>query len=80
MLNRVFQEEQMGIVLRYFNDDSGLVEIKYFYPAYLKQTNSKNLHDKLLQVLSTIDLRKIIQISMDGLNINWDVLKTYSKI
>ena len=70
----------MGIVLRYFNDDSVLVEIKYFYPAYLTQTNSKNLHDKLLKVLSTIDLRKMIQISMDGLNINWDVLKIYSKI
>ena len=56
LLNQVFQEEQMDIVLRYFNDNGGLVEAKYFDSAFLKQPNSSNnFHVKLLQSLSTID-------------------------
>ena len=77
-LNRVFQEEQMGMVLRYFNNKSCLVETSYFNSTFLKQPNSHNLHDKLLESLSTHDLRKLLQVSMDGPNVNWDVLKPHS--
>ena len=60
----------MDIVCRYFNDDTGLVETKYFDSAFLKRPNSISFHDKLLQSLSTVDLGKMIQISVDGLNVN----------
>ena len=33
-LNRIFQEEQMDIILRYFNNDTGLVETCYFDSAW----------------------------------------------
>lgn len=63
----------------YFNDNADLVETKYFDSAFLKQSNSSNLDVKLLQSLFTINLGKLIQISMDGLNVNLYVLNFYSK-
>ena len=36
LLNQVFQEEQMDVVLRYFNNESCMVETSYFDSAFLK--------------------------------------------
>ena len=69
----------MDIGLRYFNGDTGLVETKYFDSAFLKHPNCENLHEKLLQSLSDLKLEKLLQISMDGTNVNWDVLKRHSQ-
>ena len=67
-LNRVLQEEQMDVVLRYCNNESCMVEISYFDSAFLKRPNSQNLHVKLLESLTALDLEKLMQISMDGPN------------
>ena len=67
-LNRVLQEEQMDVVLRYCNNESCMVEISYFDSAFLKRANSQNLHVKLLESLTALDLEKLMQISMDGPN------------
>ena len=52
-LNLLFQEEQMDVILRYLNSESCLVETIYFDSAFFKRSNSHNLHDKLLETLST---------------------------
>ena len=78
LLNQVFQEEQMDVVLRYFNNESCMVETSYFDSAFLKRPNSQNLHNKLLESLTALDLGKLIQILMDGPNVNWDVLSLHS--
>ena len=59
--------------------NTGLVETKYFDLGFLKQPNSNNLHEKLVQSLSTIDLGKMIQVFMDAPNFNWNVHKVDSK-
>ena len=64
-LNRVLQEEQMDVVLRYFKNESCMVEISYFDSAFLKRPNSQNLYVKLLESLTALDLGKLMQISMD---------------
>ena len=78
-LNRVFQEEQMDIHLRYFNEETQMVESRYFDSPFVKRPNSDNLHNELLNSLSVVDVGKLIQISMDGPNVNWDVLKKHSQ-
>ena len=40
--------------------------------------NSHNLHDKLLESLSTLDLQKLLQVSMNGPSVHWDVPKIHS--
>ena len=77
-LNRVFQEEQMDVVLRYFDNESCLVETSCFDSTFLKRPNSHNLHGKLLEFLLRLDLEKFLQVSMDRPNVNWDVLKLHS--
>ena len=77
-LNRVLQEEQMDVVLRYFNNESCMVETSYFDSAFLKRSNSQNLHVKLLESLTALYLRKLMQILMDGPNVNWYVLSLHS--
>ena len=77
-MNRIFQEEQMDIVLRFFNENTGQVETRYFDSRVLKRPNSINLLDRLLGGLSPLDMDKMIQLSMDGPNVNWDVLKRLS--
>ena len=78
-LNRVFQEEQMDIHLRYFNEETQMVESRYLDSPFVKRPNSDNLHNELLNSLSMVGAEKLIQISMDGPNVNWDVLKTHSQ-
>ena len=78
LLNRVLQVEQMDVVLRYFNNESCLVETSNFDSDSLKRPNSHNLHDKLLESLSTLDLGKLLQVLMDGPDVNWNVLELHS--
>ena len=76
-MNRILQEEQMDIVIRYFNDGSGLVETRYFDSAFLKRPNAANLQECLLNKLSSLEQSKMLQLSMDGPNVNWDVLRLH---
>ena len=68
----------MDIVLRFFNENTGQVETPYFDSRFLRRPNSINLLDSLLEGLSPLDMDKMIQLSMDGPNVNWDVLKRLS--
>ena len=73
-LNRVLQEEQMDVVLRYCVNESCMVETSYFGSAFLKRPNNQNLNVKLLESLTALDVEKMIQILMDGPSVNWDIL------
>ena len=68
----------MDVDLRYFNLESCLVETSYFDSAFIKRSNSHKFYDKLLESLSTLDLRKLLQELMDRPDKNWDVLKLHS--
>ena len=47
-----------------------MIETGYFDSGFLKQLSSLNLHVKLLESLTALDLGKLIQISIDGPNVN----------
>ena len=79
-LNRNFQEEQMDIHIRYFDCNKNMVETKYFDSCFLKRPNSLNLHDCLLKSLDSLDISKLLQISMDVPNTNWDVLERHKTL
>ena len=50
-----------------------MIETSYFDSGFLKRPSSLNLHVKLLESLTALDLGKLIQISIDGPNVNWKV-------
>ena len=53
-LNRIFQEEPMDIHLRYFNEETQMVESRYLDSVFVKRPNSDNLLKELLNSLSVI--------------------------
>ena len=76
-LNAFLEEEQMDILVRFFNETTKLVETRYFDSTFLKRPNSANLLQKLIESLSSLSHSNVLQLSMDGPNVNLDVLKFY---
>ena len=74
-LNKILRNEQMDCILRFWNNETGIVCSRYFNSKFLLQPNSKNLFGKLLESTKLLYLLTLLQLSMDGANINWDVLK-----
>ena len=74
-MNRVLQEEQMDIIVRFWDDDEGMVKTRYLDSKFLKRPNCQNLLEKLLDGISFLPLCRMLQLSMDGLNVNWSVFK-----
>ena len=77
-LNKILRNEQMDCSIRFWNNETGVVCSRYFDSKFLLRPNSKNLFEKLLESTKSLDLSKLLQLSMDGANVNWDVLKLMS--
>ena len=78
--NRVMDESQMDILIRYFDEESGKVNTRYYESKFLRRPNKDNLHSKLLEALQdeNLPLQNMLQLSMDGPNVNLAVLKLHS--
>ena len=74
-LNKVLQEEQMDVQFRYWNEAPKQVNTQFFDSRFLKRPNAKNLFDCLMSSLKNLLLERLLQLSMDGPNTNWSVLK-----
>ena len=68
----------MDSSIRFWNNETGVVCSRYFDSKFLLRPNSKNLFEKLLESTKLLDLSKLLQLSMGGPNVNWDVLKLMS--
>ena len=73
-LNSDLQKKQMDIHLK-FMDVDGTVKCKYFTSYFLGKSRACDIFEKLSDVLSRIGAQKLIQLSMDGPNVNWSVFK-----
>ena len=62
----------MDFTVRYFKNDK--VESRYLTSLFLGHTTAKDLKKKFEEATEQLDLKKLIQISMDGPNVNWKVL------
>lgn len=80
-LNKISQKQQMDISARYWNENKGLVESRYVGSAFLSSTRATDLIAGLKKCFEEdpSSLKKIIQISMDGPNVNWRVMKNFSE-
>ena len=77
-LNKILRNEQMDCSIRFWNNETCVVCSRYFDSKFLLRPNSKILFEKLLESTKSLDLSKLPQLSMDGPNVNWDVLKLMS--
>ena len=70
--NHELQKEQMDFTVRYFKNDK--VESRYLTSLFLGHTTAKDLKKMFEEATEQLDLKKLIQISMDGPNVNWKLL------
>ena len=64
-----------GISIRYWDNKEQKVKTRYFDSQFLERPNANNLLDSMN--LSTTKLKDecLLQLAMDGPNVNWEVLR-----
>ncbi|KAK8770087.1 hypothetical protein V5799_013448, partial [Amblyomma americanum] len=73
-LNENCQQKQLDVHLRYW-DASQSVTVRYFTSVFMGHARAEDLQEKLLGTLEPLPLHKIVQISMDGPNVNLKALR-----
>lgn len=70
-MNSVLQEEQLDVILRFWDANDNMVKTRYFDSQFLRRPNAENLINKLNSSTEEISKNHLIQISMDGPSVNW---------
>ena len=71
-LNRELHSKQLDIHIRFW--DAGEIATRFFTSQFLGHGAAEALHDKLMDTVRTFGSHGMLQLSMDGPNVNW---KTY---
>ena len=74
-LNRVLQDDQMEIQIRFLDESDNIVSARYFDSKFLKRPNAEKFVSELNNSLSERPLKNMHQLSMDGPSTNWKVLE-----
>ena len=65
---------QMDLGIRFWNNDRSLVETRYYDSQFLRRKNAENLLSCLADSIDHLNSDKLLQLAMDGPNVNWIVL------
>lgn len=76
-LNRFLQSKQMDLHVRLW--DGAVVKTKYIGSEFMGHSTALDVVDKMTNQLSEIGVNNLIQISMDGPNVNWKVFDILQK-
>lgn len=69
-LNKIFQEEQMDVQVRFWDNASNLAATRYLDSQFLHRPNAINLVKALDAALTELNVSLMIHLSMDGPNTN----------
>ena len=72
--NAGLQMCQIDVVVQFWNDKTGLAETKYFDSQFFRRPTAQNLFDSLYESMSELEKNKLLQLTMNGPNVNWNVL------
>ena len=75
--NQELQKEQMDFIVRYMKN--GKVESRYLTSAFLRHTTAVDLKKKFEEATEKLDMKKLIQVSMDGPSVNWKLLESIAE-
>lgn len=68
-VNDCLHEKQMDVHVRHW-DSSQQVATRYYTSVYMGHATADDIPEKLLSALEPLPLAKIVQVSMDGPNVN----------
>ncbi|KAJ8869850.1 hypothetical protein PR048_028859 [Dryococelus australis] len=69
-LNEVCQKGQMDVMIRFWSDKDNEVCTRYFGSVFLGHTTAADLLDGFIEALGWLDVKKFMQVLMDGPNVN----------
>ena len=70
-LNTVIQMGQMDLVVNFCDNVVNKVCTRYLDSTFIGHARHQNLFEHFISALDSLHLKKLLQVSMDGLNINW---------
>ena len=68
----------MDLVCRYWDKVSNKVSVRYLNSVFMVNASSEDILESFKSAVNPIAIEKIIQISMDGPNVNWKFLELYN--
>ncbi|XP_062541413.1 uncharacterized protein LOC134209440 [Armigeres subalbatus] len=74
-LNKVTKKQQMDINIRYWDKLSNSVITRYLTSQFLTRSRATDLLEAFQDGLKMLNLKKLVQVSMDGPNVNWAFLR-----
>uniref|UniRef100_L7LUU9 Uncharacterized protein n=1 Tax=Rhipicephalus pulchellus TaxID=72859 RepID=L7LUU9_RHIPC len=75
-LNKVTQKQQMDILVRYWDTGDNKVRTRYLTSCFLGHTCAEDLAAAFKKAILEIKGSKILQVSMDGPNVNFKLLRS----
>ena len=72
-LNHHLQDEQMGVHVRFWNNDVAQVQTRYSDSGFFKRPNAEKIHEELLSGMSLLPAKNMTMLSMGGPRTNWKV-------
>lgn len=77
--NTVVQKGQLDVWVRYFDDSKGCVCSEYLTSVFMGHSRASNLLESIKEATAGLDLRKLIQISMDGPAVNLSFYRQFTE-
>ena len=78
-LNRTQQQEQMDMIIPFWDNEKNKVCSRYFDSNFLDHTSAQDLLKSLQSLLNTLNPVGLIQLSMDRPSTNWKLLDELSE-
>ena len=69
-MSEVTQTCQMDVLIRYFDEDSKQVKVKYLDSCFFGHSTNVDLSEQFTNAVNEWNPNHMLQISMDGPNIN----------
>ena len=69
----------MDLNVRFWNESRN-IETRYYDSDFLEKTNAENLFQSVKDASNGLRREKVLQLAMDGPNVNWEVLKKTDKM
>ena len=73
-MNRILQRGQMDLHVRYWCDTKKIACTRYWTSVYTEKATALDLFNCFCQGMAELELNSILQLSMDGPNVNWALL------
>ena len=74
-LNKISQSQQMDLVVRFWDKSKNEVATRYLTSVFLHRSTAAHLLEAFLAGLPSTDTKKLLQVSLDGPNVNKKFLK-----